>query len=33
MITMDKNPMIMDPGSDHCITLAVTRSSLIDTDI
>lgn len=33
MITMDKNPIIMDPGSDHCITLAVTRSSLIDTDI
>lgn len=33
MITFDNNPTIFDPGSEYCITLAATRSTLIDTDI
>lgn len=33
MIDMNNNAVISDPGSDYCITLAVTRNSLIDTDI
>jgi hypothetical protein len=33
MITLENNPAIFDPGSEYCITLAATRSTLIDTDI
>ena len=33
MITLENNPAIYDPGSEYCITLAATRSTLVDTDI
>lgn len=33
MITLENNPAIFDPGSEYCITLAATRSTLVDTDI
>lgn len=33
MITLENNPVLMDPASDYCISLAVTRATLIDTDI
>lgn len=33
MITFENNPAIFNPGSEYCINLAATRSTLVDTDI
>jgi hypothetical protein len=33
MITLENNPIILDQGSDYCITLAATRSTLVDTEV